>query len=178
VIRPNADHRGSWEWRNEPEDEKPSAAIGFEVQTGIESGVLRLHYIVTIVRAGENGKAGELVNLTISLVTTRLPSKGLRWWFICPAKRGDCAAPCRRRVGKVYLPSGGRIFACRHCYDLTYESCRDSRSGQAMWNSIGASVGMTGKRAKKLLDDEWKGERRFQEHLRQRAVFKEPLRNP
>jgi hypothetical protein len=34
-------------------------------------------------------------------------------------------SPCYRRVGKLYLPPGGRYFGCRHCYDLTYTSCQE-----------------------------------------------------
>ena len=88
-----------------------------------------------------------------------------------PWQTGRPPDPCLQRVGMLYLPSGGKIFACRDCYDLTYRSCRESRSGQAMWNSLGASVGMSGKRAKRLLDDKWNGETRREERLRQRAVF-------
>jgi len=29
---------------------------------------------------------------------------------------------CNRRVGKLYLPPGGRYFGCRACYDLAYRS--------------------------------------------------------
>lgn len=39
---------------------------------------------------------------------------GQRPWFLCPA-RG-----CGRRVAILYL--GGSIFACRHCYQLGYQS--------------------------------------------------------
>ena len=170
VIRPNADRRGAWEWRNDPDDETPSASVGFDVRTGTDSGVLRLRYTVTFLRVGKNGSAAELMNFPIRLVTTRLPSKGLRWWFICDAEREDRVTPCHQRVGKLYLPSGGTIFACRHCYDLTYRSCRESRTGQAMWNTLGASVGMSGKRAKKILDESWNGDKRFHDRLRQRAV--------
>lgn len=41
---------------------------------------------------------------------------GERPWFLCPA-RG-----CGKRVAILY---GGAIFACRHCYDLAYESQRE-----------------------------------------------------
>jgi hypothetical protein len=37
-----------------------------------------------------------------------------RGWFLCPA-RG-----CGRRVAILYL--GGAVFACRHCYQLGYQS--------------------------------------------------------
>ncbi len=41
---------------------------------------------------------------------------GQRPWFLCPA-RG-----CGRRVAILY---GGGIFACRHCYQLAYDSQRE-----------------------------------------------------
>jgi hypothetical protein len=43
--------------------------------------------------------------------------KRYRKWFACPA-RG-----CGRRVAKLY---GGRIFACRHCYQLAYPFQREA----------------------------------------------------
>jgi hypothetical protein len=173
VIRPNMKRQGSWEWRNEPADEKPSAAIGFDVQTGIDSGVIRLRYTVTMLRVGELGRAVELMHFPISLTTSSLPSKGLRWWFICPAQREDKEEPCGRRVGKLYLPSGGRVFGCRHCCDLTYESCRESRRGLALWNSVSADVGIPGTVIKRVWDQELRDERRLTEWYRQRAVFRD-----
>ena len=40
-------------------------------------------------------------------------------WFVCPL------VGCGRRVGKLYLPPGGRYYGCRHCYRLTYESAQE-----------------------------------------------------
>ena len=172
IVRANADHRGGWEWRTDPEDEKPCASIGFRVRTGENGGTLRLDYTVTVIDAGHS-KAAELKSYAIELVTTKLPTDGFRWWFICGAKRADKERACRRRVGMLYLPGGekGTVFACRHCYGLTYRSCRESRSYQAMWSSLGASCGMTGKVAKRLLDERWNGERKAEERLRQRGVL-------
>jgi hypothetical protein len=179
IVRANVDHRGGWEWRTDPEDEKPCASIGFKVRTGEHGGVLRLCYAVTVFDAGKIGKAAELKNYPIGLVTTRLPTKGIRWWFICPVQRVDHQDPCRRRVGMLYLPGGdnGTLFACRYCYGLTYRSCRESRSNQAMWNSLGASCGMTGRRAKRILDDGWNGERKAEERLRQRGILIDAVKN-
>ena len=41
---------------------------------------------------------------------------GLRDWFLCPV--------CAERVGVLYAASN--TFACRHCFDLTYQSTRDN----------------------------------------------------
>jgi hypothetical protein len=50
---------------------------------------------------------------------------GRRWSFICPATdRGVC----QRRVFNLYLPRGGRLFACRHCLNLAYASSQNSGS--------------------------------------------------
>jgi len=48
----------------------------------------------------------------------------VRWWFSCP--RVLDGEECGRRVGKLYRPPGSRTFACRHCLDLTYQSCQRS----------------------------------------------------
>ncbi len=61
---------------------------------------------------------------TVPLVTTRLHSGGLRWWFLCPLSRNE--QPCLRRVGKLYLPPSGRYYGCRQCYNLTYTSSQES----------------------------------------------------
>jgi pyruvate-formate lyase-activating enzyme len=28
-------------------------------------------------------------------------------------------------VAKLYLPPGSRYFGCRHCHNLTYQSCKE-----------------------------------------------------
>lgn len=73
---------------------------------------VRLAYIV-------NGQ--ELESL-VHLTSTPLPWNGLRYWFICPN------IYCRRRVATLHLPARSQYFACRHCYDLTYRSCRQNNT--------------------------------------------------
>ncbi len=53
----------------------------------------------------------------VYLTWTECHLGGQRPWFLCPA-RG-----CGRRVALLY---GGGIFACRHCYQLAYESQRET----------------------------------------------------
>ncbi len=43
--------------------------------------------------------------------------------FTCLLIIGDRL--CNRRVGKCYLPPGGKYFGCRACYNLTYRSCKE-----------------------------------------------------
>lgn len=54
----------------------------------------------------------------IPLVTTPCHFGGVRYWFQCPWYANG--VHCGRRVGVMYL--GGKYFACRHCYNLTYNS--------------------------------------------------------
>ena len=55
----------------------------------------------------------------IPLEWTNCNYGGQRAWFRCPA------AGCGRRVAILY---SGKVFACRHCYNLAYESQRESES--------------------------------------------------
>ncbi|MFC2970492.1 hypothetical protein, partial [Acidimangrovimonas pyrenivorans] len=64
----------------------------------------------------------EPMRYAVSLATTTCNLGGERKWFICPALR------CGRRVALLY---GGRIFACRHCHDLTDPSQREDASDRA-----------------------------------------------
>ena len=57
---------------------------------------------------------GMVMKLPVDMNTTPLPWDSLRYWFTCPN--------CSRRVAHLYLPNGMEIFACRHCYNLTYRS--------------------------------------------------------
>jgi hypothetical protein len=147
LVRPEARRRGSWEWLDE--GGAVLASIGLAARTGEESGTIRLSYAVT-----RPGRGREVQDYPIPLVTTSLPSGGRRWWFRCAASRGG-GPPCGRRVGKLYLPRGGTVFACRCCHDLTYESCRESSRGSGLWASLGASVGLDGRRARR-----WRAARR------------------
>jgi hypothetical protein len=64
------------------------------------------------------------VEEVLRLQTTRPNFGGVRWWFSCP--RVVDGEECGRRVGKLYRPPRSRTFACRHCLELTYQSCQKS----------------------------------------------------
>ena len=89
-------------------------ALRCEAETGCGAGTLRLQY--------DRPKYGETFDYVIRLTTTPLPWGGLKWWFTCPLTKRE--TPCFRRVAKLYLL--GRYFACRHCHELTYQSCQES----------------------------------------------------
>jgi hypothetical protein len=115
VLRAGVWHFGSWSWWRDTERREQTASLGYEVDTRDPAAPsLRLSY--TIVRTGE------ALDYRVGLTTTRPRFGGLRWWFICPLVVNG--STCARRVGKLYLPPGGRYYGCRHCYDLTYTSCQ------------------------------------------------------
>ncbi|GAJ20291.1 unnamed protein product [marine sediment metagenome] len=76
---------------------------------------IRFEYTTTIRDTGEKIDR----DYKVRLVPTKCNYGGQRWWFICNN--------CQRRVGVLYI--GDSEFACRHCYNLTYESRNESRRG-------------------------------------------------
>lgn len=76
----------------------------------------------------------------VMLVTTSCNYGKYRWWFVCPL------LGCQKRVAKLYLPPGAKYFGCRTCYNLTYESCRESHGwGYRFAKSHGMTLGQLGK---------------------------------
>jgi len=94
------------------------ASIGYEADTRGRPRWVRLFYAIT-----PWGGKGEDYDYKIRLVTTRPNFGGQRWWFVCPLVKGG--RDCSRRVGKLYLPPGGRHYGWRQCYELTYESAQE-----------------------------------------------------
>jgi len=67
--------------------------------------------------------------------------------FTCPLVING--KDCMKRVGMLYQPPGGSYFGCRQCYDLVYQSSRESHKWDSMWKRLGIqpSIGkMVGKR--------------------------------
>ena len=73
-----------------------------------------------IISYGVQPDGGEGRNMEYPLRLDRTPCGlgGSRVWFRCPASN------CGRRVAILYL-GGSSIFACRHCYQLAYQSQRE-----------------------------------------------------
>lgn len=59
----------------------------------------------------------------IPIVSTFCYFGGVRYWFKCNFLSNGMY--CGRRVGMLYL--GGKYFACRHCYNLSYQSRNENR---------------------------------------------------
>ena len=116
-----------WVWKSSSGERL--ASVGLEVRAlNDDARSLTVRYSVN----------GEPVELEVWLDSTPQHFGGSRWWFTCPLLlRG---VPCRRRVGRLYLPPGGRYFGCRHCYDLTYESAQEAHKFDALFSNTGYSA--------------------------------------
>ena len=141
-LKPNCStYNGLLTWTNGYTGEK-IASVGIDTDAGYDSGTVRLYYTCKDV--------GESVDYRIKIVATPLPWGGPRWWFICPLVVNGCH--CGRRVGKLYVPSGGAYFGCRRCYGLTYTSCQESHKYDSCLAEIGAPKGLTAREVWKLME--------------------------
>lgn len=76
----------------------------------------------------------EEVRISVSLQTTRTQFGGKRLWLTCPLSTNG--RPCRRRIGKLYLPPRARYFGCRVCHDLTYRSSQEAHQAERHFASM------------------------------------------
>ena len=125
---------------------KRTASVGYQVEP-VEGDDLILRLLYTPTIRGEKRE----VDPPIYLTTTRLHFGGVRWWLTCALiVRG---VECSRRVTKLHLPPGAKYFGCRHCHDLTYQSCQDSHRFDALYEIVGGEIGIPGKIVKMVPDD-------------------------
>lgn len=94
-----------WQWSRDDE-------VVASIRVRTESDRVILTY-----RHRSGGEDWEDESYPVYLDWTTCHLGGQRPWFLCPA-RG-----CGRRVAILY---GGRIFACRRCYQLAYPSQREA----------------------------------------------------
>ena len=135
MLAPKQWVSGTLTWTN-TRTGKERASIGYQVRTLDESlPRLRLHYTTS-----RGGKEEQATDFWIDLTSMSTPWGTRRWFFQCPLV--TAGRHCGRRVGKLYLPPGGRYFGCRHCYDLTYTSCRESHRFDAVYKELGRSTGL------------------------------------
>jgi len=109
---------GGIEWKNSLGEVTSSIGIQVSVVEGFGGNHIRFQYTQTDNYIREKSE----LDYKVELVNTPCNYGGVRYWFICPLVVNG--KDCRRRVAKLYLPPGGKYFGCRHCYNLTYESCK------------------------------------------------------
>jgi len=100
-----------------------TASMSVVASTRYEDSYVRLIYTMTDRNTGEETP----FDYKVPLVSTLCHFGGVRWWFLCALSRNG--ASCGRRVGTVYRPPRADYYGCRHCYDLSYESRNETRSG-------------------------------------------------
>ncbi len=99
-----------WQWTC---DEDIHAAIRVRTEPG---------RVILTYRHRSNGDDWKDECYPVNLDWSDCNLGGKRPWFLCPAQG------CGRRVAKLY---GGRIFACRHCYQLAYPCQREEAYDRA-----------------------------------------------
>ena len=65
---------------------------------------------------------------------------------------GTGGRSCGRRVGKLYLPPGGRYYGCRYCHELTYTSCQESHKYGGLLRRIAGEMGEDLDTVKRLMN--------------------------
>lgn len=78
-----------------------------------------LNYTLTERSTGKKHK----IDHRFPIVTTSCNYGNERYWFECSVYKNN--KYCGRRVAKLYLGGGNIYFACRHCYELTYQGRLD-----------------------------------------------------
>lgn len=116
-----------------------TGSIGFVVSTVEGNEYIRFQYTWTDRETGEKAELDYKARLT----WTPCYFGDRRWWFICPLVVNGKV--CNRRVGALYL-ANGKYFGCRHCYDLTYESSKESHKFDRLFRDMG----ITAKQAKEI----------------------------
>lgn len=109
---------GGISWTNQS---GTSNSIGLFVSTHTDDKYAQFTYTITDRDTGEKTN----YNYNITITTTPCTYGGVRYWFICPLTSNG--RYCGRRVGKVFL--GDKYFGCRHCYNLSYNSRNETKSG-------------------------------------------------
>lgn len=111
--------RGTLEWKSRAGEFKENLGIDISVNhRDFKENYVRVYYTWVDRATKEKGN----LDYKIGLVTTPCYFGGKRYWLACPLIVNGI--PCGRMVGKLYLPGNGKYFGCRHCYNLTYKSCK------------------------------------------------------
>lgn len=100
----------SWSWKR---GEKTVSSINIKVN----ATSVTLNY-----RQRDDGGEWQDMHYPVWLTWTDCNYGGQRTWWRCPG------AGCGRRVAVLY---GGKVFACRHCYQLAYQCQREAPDDRA-----------------------------------------------
>ena len=124
-----------WGGMNWSRNGEQTGSIGFVVSTVEGDEYIRFQYTQTDRHTEEKTE----LDYKARLDWTSCHFGGRRWWFICPLVVNGRV--CNHRVGVLYLGSG-KYFGCRHCYNLTYESSKESHKFDSMFLKMGVDPKM------------------------------------
>jgi hypothetical protein len=102
---------GGWQWTYQD---------GTTAFIGITGGRQAITLDYRIKSGGEDWRS---VHQSVPIRWTSCRFGGERPWFICDVQANG--VHCGRQVAKLY--GAGRLFACRHCYQLGYQVQRGGR---------------------------------------------------
>jgi hypothetical protein len=111
--------RFSWAWT---QDGERVASINVDTQRQ----AVTLKY-----RSRSYGEDWNDVEQRVPIAWTPCRFGGERPWFMCSVSSNRVY--CGRRVIKLY--GAGRLFACRHCYQLAYTSQQESAHQRGLWKA-------------------------------------------
>lgn len=136
-LNPNSVQGGNVDWYV---NGQKTSSILIWVSTVQHDGYIRFIYTIPNPQTDEKTH----FDYKAKLVWTRCYFGGRRWWFICPWFK------CFRKVSALYL-GNGKHFGCRHCYNLTYESCQESHKYDTMFKKMG----MNPKEGELFFKEQW-----------------------
>ena len=97
----------------------PISSISFRVSPD-KAGTLAIHFDHQV--ASTISGPARIQRQIVQITTTACNFGGIRYWFRCSLIRDGY--PCKRRVRTLYSTPRERLFGCRKCHDLTYESAQ------------------------------------------------------
>jgi hypothetical protein len=131
ILKAGIWHTGLWCWYQDAMLTETVASICYEVNMTDARPCIRLFYDLTAT--------SERIDYQVPLAVTSPRFGGRRWWFVCPLIVEG--RPCKRRVGKLYLPPQARYFGCRYCHQLTYTSCQESHKYDRLCRVLARNMG-------------------------------------
>lgn len=111
-------------------NDEETGRIGYCVSTVTGNSYIELDYKT---RSSWSDEEWRPIKYKISLVPVKCNFGGIRWFFRCPLSRNGYY--CGRRIAVLYQI--GDYFGCRHCANLTYESCNEGKRFRGFpWNML------------------------------------------
>jgi hypothetical protein len=109
-------YSGTITWTSGWAENKSSVSYIVDLASFGNEKYFDLEYTVTDKDTEEKHK----IKHKYPILTTPCNYGGARYWFECSVYHQGVY--CGRKVAKLYIGNGSHYFACRHCYNLAYQS--------------------------------------------------------